>query len=635
MLIHIIIITLTYELSNIPELKKTSLLIFTFLSVLGTAFSQTANISGVVNSYFKIVDVIPAKNCVRVSDATGLSQNDKVMLVQMKGASINTNNNSSFGDITSINNAGNYEINQVCRIIEDSVFFSFTILNDYTPSGKVQLVKIPVYTDAIVTDTLKAAPWDNANGLGGVLAIQVTGDLTLNAPVSAMGAGFKGGSFVTSSGSCTSFLSAYYYNGNNTSPQNGAFKGEGVYDITNNNFSGGRGALANGGGGGNNHNNSGGGGANLTLGGAGGGNSSSTGCQGNYYGHAGKALDASGGQKIYLGGGGGAGHANNTTASSGGGNGGGIIFIQAATIVGNSQKIISNGKAGGNTTGDGASGGGAGGTIIMNVSTYSGSLTIEANGGQGGNENNEMINERCYGGGGGGSGGAIYFNNILPVSYSVNGGTNGSITNSLNCPSLINGTPGNTGQTFTNYTFNASTTLANFCGIILPVQLVSFTAKNTSNQTHIQWEVNNIDEIEKFEVEHSLKDMNWKNIHTAYSNGSANFQYLHDNIQPGYHFYRLKMYKKNGNREYSNIVKVFNGIKSKYTVYPNPAKGDVYVSGDFKPFSIIQLVDISGKIIRTQKIMDHNIVQRVPANEIPPGVYLLQLEDQVQKIIIY
>lgn len=615
-------------------MKKTSLLIFSFLLVFHTGFGQTTNISGVVNDYYKVIDLIPAKNAVRLENVSGLSQNDKVMLVQMKGATINTSNNSSFGDISSMNNAGNYEINQICRINEDSIFFTYTILNDYTPAGKVQLVKIPVYNDAVVTDTLKATPWDNATGLGGVLAIQVTGDLTLNAPVSAIGTGFKGGDFVTSSGDCSSFLSSYYYNGNNTTPQNGGFKGEGIVDLIASQ-SGGRGPAANGGGGGNNHNNSGGGGGNLSNGGDGGGNSSTTGCRGDYHGIGGKLLNAESGQKIYLGGGGGAGHANNTTVSTGGGNGGGIIFIQAGTIVGNNQKILSNGKAGGNTTGDGASGGGAGGTIIMTVSTYSGNLTIEANGGHGGNEDNELILSRCYGGGGGGSGGAIYFNNTPMVSYSVAGGSNGVITNSNNCPSLINGTPGNAGFSFTNYGFNASTTLANLCGIILPVEMISFTAKLIAHQTNLRWEVNNLEEIEKFELEHSLNGINWKNIHTAFSNNSSNYQYLHDNFQPGYHFYRLKVYKKNGNWNYSNISKVFDGKKSKYSVFPNPAKGEVYVSGDFKAFSNIQLIDISGRIVLTHKIMDHESLQRVPITEMPPGVYLLKLEDQVQKIIIY
>ena len=329
-------------------------ILFTWVLLAGhfITHGQTTNISGVINSYHKVLEIIPSKSCIRVENISGLSINDQVMIVQMKGATINTNNNTSFGDVSALNNAGNYEINHICIIKGDSVFFSYTILNNYTPAGKVQLVKIPVYQDAIVTDSLKAEPWNNTTGLGGVLAIQVGGQLTLNAPVYASGAGFKGGNFVTSSGVCSNFFLTqdFYYNANNTNPQNGAFKGEGVYDFTNVDYSGGRGALANGGGGGNNHNNSGGGGADLSAGGIGGGNSSSVGCSGNFQGLGGKTLSSNSGQKIYLGGGGGAGHANNTSVSTGGGSGGGIIFIQAVTIVGNNQKITATGKNGGNTT---------------------------------------------------------------------------------------------------------------------------------------------------------------------------------------------------------------------------------------------------------------------------------------------
>jgi hypothetical protein len=49
------------------------------------AYSQTTNISGVVNSYYQVVQIIPAKAGVRVSNITGLNMNDKVMIIQMKG----------------------------------------------------------------------------------------------------------------------------------------------------------------------------------------------------------------------------------------------------------------------------------------------------------------------------------------------------------------------------------------------------------------------------------------------------------------------------------------------------------------------------------------------------------------------
>src|SRR4029077_9913752 len=100
--------------------------------------------------------------------------------------------------------------------------------------------------------------------------------------------------------------------------------------------------------------------------------------------------------------------------SLGGGHGGGIIFIQANDLISNSAIISANGQQGGPALSDGASGGGAGGTIIMNIlNSYSGPLTIQANGGTGGTEDDGGNINRCYGAGGGGSGGAIYFTGSL------------------------------------------------------------------------------------------------------------------------------------------------------------------------------------------------------------------------------
>lgn len=83
------------------------------------------------------------------------------MIVQMKGASINTTAaSSSFGDTTALNEAGNYEIGTVCYIIGDSVFLFHNLLNTYnTTSGKVQLVQFAEYYAAEVIDTVKATPW--------------------------------------------------------------------------------------------------------------------------------------------------------------------------------------------------------------------------------------------------------------------------------------------------------------------------------------------------------------------------------------------------------------------------------------------------------------------------------------------
>src|SRR4026209_816041 len=93
----------------------------TVASFFGIVFSFSGdaqtNISGIVNTSHKVIDIIPSKACVRVANISGLNVNSRVMLVQMKGASISTANNSTFGDTSSLNEAGSYEIGTVCYII--------------------------------------------------------------------------------------------------------------------------------------------------------------------------------------------------------------------------------------------------------------------------------------------------------------------------------------------------------------------------------------------------------------------------------------------------------------------------------------------------------------------------------------
>ena len=149
------------QLMKLKIILRTTL--FSALLLFAGFIKAQTNISGIVNSYYKVIEVIPAKACVRLTSVAGLGFNDKVMLVQMKGASINTASStaSNFGDTISLNNAGNYEISTICYIRVDSVFFDYMILNNYTVANQVQLVRIPEYASAIVVDTLRAAPWNN------------------------------------------------------------------------------------------------------------------------------------------------------------------------------------------------------------------------------------------------------------------------------------------------------------------------------------------------------------------------------------------------------------------------------------------------------------------------------------------
>ncbi len=405
------------------------------------SFSQT-QLSDIINHYTKILEIDFCTGKTTVTGVTGFQEGDRVIVLQMQGALINETNSASFGNISDIQTAGFYEIHTIDSISGNEIFFENTFLQELDVNGSLQIVSYPAFADAVVTSTLTAQPWDGSTG--GVLAFEVSGQLTLEADIDVSGIGFRGGAINVVTSDCT-FLTnadAYFYALTNW---RGAPKGEGVAKILPGKEQG-RGAQANGGGGGNDHNSGGGGGSNFNAGGIGGNqNVGGFGCDGIFAGKGGVAL-APATDRIFLGGGGGSGHTDDTGAGTPGANGGGIVILAAESISGNGKYIRSNGNTPSLSGGDGSGGGGAGGTILLLANNLSGNLQIEAKGGDGGSVQN--TSDRCFGAGGGGGGGRLLTNVTGFSAVQLAGGEAGvNLTPSSQCNGASNGaTNGSDGE---------------------------------------------------------------------------------------------------------------------------------------------------------------------------------------------
>lgn len=412
------------------------LLLFFALFLINHAFAQT-NISGVVNDYTKVTAIDSCNNTLNVLLPNILSKGNRVLIIQMKGAEINQANAAAFGNLFNLNGAGNYEVNTVDSIYGTTIFFKYKFINNYIIKNSVQLVTIPKYGTAIVTDTLTAKKWDGETG--GILILEAD-YLKLNAPIDVSAKGFRGGSALANedpTNNCSWLFTVADY----ALPKNnwrGAEKGEGIAAF----IAGkewGRGAQLTGGGGGNDHNAGGGGGANIVKGGIGGKNNDNGtfSCQGPNPGIGGKGLDiVTSINHFYLGSGGGAGHSNNGLGSNGG-NGGGIVFLLGKKIETNNHNVSVNGGNAQMATGDGAGGGGAAGTIIFDMEEIVGTATFEVKGGNGGNVNNQG-SSRCFGPGGGGAGGRIIYTAPSIITGKFNGGKSG-LSNNGSCNNSSNG----------------------------------------------------------------------------------------------------------------------------------------------------------------------------------------------------
>jgi len=343
----------------------------------------------------------------------------------------------------------------------------------FTPQQTYQVIRAPQYSSATLSSGLVPLAWNGS--VGGVLVLDVSSQLTLGGTVSLDALGFRGGGGRALRGTGTGTRTDYVTSATNLA--NGS-KGEGIAGtprfvvsatVTNTttatdaytgtltdalpNRSYARGAPGNAGGGGtdgdpvaNTENSGGGGGGNGATGGQGGyGWNSLSATNSTDGGFGGVAFPASM-SALVMGGGGGAGTTNNgsffiSAASNGadcgasctgifssGGIGGGIAIVHAGSIAGTGT-ITANGQSTLSTLNDATGGGGAGGSILVFANSGGlGGLTVNANGGSGGNAWPNQAPSGFPGqrhGPGGGGGGGVIFLTASPANSSVSGGSNG------------------------------------------------------------------------------------------------------------------------------------------------------------------------------------------------------------------
>ncbi|PAX45787.1 hypothetical protein CK510_29845, partial [Brunnivagina elsteri CCALA 953] len=294
-----------------------------------------------------------------------------------------------------------------------------------------QVIRVPQYSSVTLSSTITAPRWDGSSG--GVVVYDIAGNLNLGgATVDVSGRGFRGGGARDLDGNTPGLLNTDYRTAS-TADANGS-KGEGtagtprfLINRDNNTLidngaanegypdgSYGRGAPGNAGGGSTDGNPANSGGNDENSGGGGGGNGSTGGLGGRSFksdryvgGFGGAAFSPASTNRLVMGGGGGAGTTNNGTSdspgivgalASSGAPGGGMVFIRTATVAG-SGTINANGATAFNVLQDGGGGGGAGGSVVVTaLNNNLPGLTVNANGGKGGDARFNLF----HGPGGGG-----------------------------------------------------------------------------------------------------------------------------------------------------------------------------------------------------------------------------------------
>jgi hypothetical protein len=103
----------------------------------------------------------------------------------------------------------------------------------------------------------------------------------------------------------------------------------------------------------------------------------------------------------------------------------------------------------------------------------------------------------------------------------------------------------------------------------------------------------------------------------------------------GENIYRLQIKKTDSNSVYSSQRKVVFKIKPSYSLFPNPAKNKITITGKLTSGTRVRLTDLNGKLLG-EKLIDSDIsAVEINLPLLPPGIYLVKINKEILKIIVY
>ncbi|MBL7815493.1 MAG: SBBP repeat-containing protein [Saprospiraceae bacterium] len=171
--------------------------------------------------------------------------------------------------------------------------------------------------------------------------------------------------------------------------------------------------------------------------------------------------------------------------------------------------------------------------------------------------------------------------------------------------------------------------------VVLPVELVNFSGKNTEGGNLLTWETANEVNNKGFEVERrQATGDNWEILGFVVAKGkSATYTFM-DNLltsarfetSPTLNYYRLKQIDNDGKETYSKVIALSNSRTNQVTIYPSVTRHLLSVeTNDIAPYQIFNLLG--------QPVLTGKTGQQIDVSTLPQGTYILRVGQEQAKFM--
>jgi glucose/arabinose dehydrogenase len=169
----------------------------------------------------------------------------------------------------------------------------------------------------------------------------------------------------------------------------------------------------------------------------------------------------------------------------------------------------------------------------------------------------------------------------------------------------------------------------------LPVTLTQFRGSRSIEGNKLFWETTMETNFKAFDVEYSGDMKSFVKIGTVLpvsSSEGARYRFLHSTADANHAYYRLKMVDMDESYRYSKVIAIQDDNKENDFVRPT------FIDSGFmkvlleKDFESVEVINTSGHVLHKQDVRGKKGSLEINVHEMPPGVYLIRLQNQEQVV---
>ena len=160
----------------------------------------------------------------------------------------------------------------------------------------------------------------------------------------------------------------------------------------------------------------------------------------------------------------------------------------------------------------------------------------------------------------------------------------------------------------------------------LPISFKDLIAYSNTNSILLNWNTSIEVNTSHFIIQHGIDGKSFTNIGSvnAIGNGANSYVFTDKTPISGTNYYRLQSVDKNGAISYSKVITVqFANSNNRFTVYPNPVKNVLTISGEH--ITRVQVLDNMGRVVNTQSLHDAKN-PLITVDRLTSGVYHLRIQ---------